>query len=47
MKYVVKDFNTFGNIEECLKIKVSVRMECLGDFVFGGEIEGGKGVGGG
>ena len=35
MKNEVKDFNTFGNITECLKTKVSVRMEWLGDFVLG------------
>ena len=29
MKNKVKDFNTLGNIVECLKNKVSVRMESL------------------
>ena len=44
MKNLVKDFKTLGNIVECLKIKVSVRMEWLGGFVLDGEIEGEKGV---
>ena len=48
MKNEVEDFNTFGNIAERLKTKVSVRMKWLGDFVFGDEIEesvcGGRGL---
>ena len=38
MKNEVKDTNSFGYITECLKTKVSVRIEWLGDFVLGGEI---------
>ena len=43
LKNEVKYFNIFGNIAECLKTKVSVRMEWQEDFVLGSEIVGGRG----
>ena len=44
VKNEVNDYYSFGNITECLKTKVCVRIEWLEDLVLGvreGEKEGG------